>query len=128
MLSSSRSKAKGFSLSCCGSDLCRTRGPGAAPASRSVRTGVKSESRSTSGCFPGTGVQGCQEELAGARHSALRSSATGLCWDWDEEPPGLPMDVDRMKDISCKDRGGFVRAVPGAVWGPAPGPLHTERG
>lgn len=114
MLSSSRSKANGFSLRCCGSDLCRTRLPSPAPASRSIKAGANTESLSVAGassgtgCFPsacGTGVQGCQEEVEGALHSALLSSTACLCWDGAEEPPGLTREADLMKDISCKDRG-----------------------
>lgn len=113
MLSSSRSKANGFSLRCCGSDLCRKRLPGAAPASRSEKAGRNIESLSSAGvssgiaCFPsacGTGVQGCQEEVEGALHSALLSSAACLWWEGAAEPPGLTMEPDLMKDISCKDR------------------------
>lgn len=113
MLSSSRSKANGFSLRCCGSDLCRTRFPSTAPVSHSVKAGTKTESLSRAGtssgtgCFPaacGTGVQGCQEEVEGVLHSALLSSAACLCWERAEEPPDFTMEVDLMKDISCKDR------------------------
>lgn len=112
MLSSSRSKANGFSLRCCGSDLCRRRLPGAAPASRSAKAGRNSESlsgagdSSGAGCLPsagGTGVQGCQEEVEGALQSA-RLSSPCLGWEGAAEPPGFTMEEDLMKEISCKDR------------------------
>lgn len=113
MLSSSRSKANGFSLRCCGSERCRRRVPGAAVPSCSVSAGTNTETLSGAGSCPsasrcpsacGTGVQGCQEDVEGPLHKALRSSADGRAWEGAEEPPGLAVEVDLTKDISYKDR------------------------
>lgn len=111
MLSSSRSKAKGFSLSCWGSERCRRRGPGAGLAWRSV--GTAGGSPSGAGSSPsaarcpsarGTGVQGCQEDVEGALPKTRRSSAGGRGCEGTEEAPGLATEPHLTKDISCKDR------------------------
>lgn len=110
MLSSSRSKANGFSLRGCGSERCRRRVPGAGQAWRSVSAGTNTESLSGAGIADrcpsacGTGVQGCQELVEGALHEARRSSADGRGCEGPEEPPGLATEVDLIKDISCRDR------------------------
>lgn len=103
MLSSSRSKAKGFSLRCCGSERCLRRVLGTAVPSCSPGTSIDTLSgagRCPSAC--GTGVQGCQEDVEGPLPGALRSSTDGRGWDGAEETPGRAMDL--TKDISCKDR------------------------
>lgn len=116
MLSSSRSKANGFSLRGCGSERCRRRVLGPAWRSLSAEESLSGAGSAPSpGCCPsarGTGVQGCQELVEGALHEARRSSADGRACEGPEEPPGLAAEVDLIKDISL---GRVLRACTAAV-------------
>lgn len=115
IFSSSRLNTNGFSLGCCGSDLCLTRELASTPvAVLPPELGMNKES---SGAFSvdssfssawGTGVQGCQEETTeGALQRALFSSTGGRLLDKMElgplvrlELPGRVKEMDLEKDGS----------------------------